>query len=170
MIVRFTNLGQLPYSTDVVDAEGERIGVLVPVGGTVEIPDIDPYYLNQDKDLRNAVWVQQALSVEFVMELDDLLPPPHTTIISTPPYSIVNGAPSVVLVQAAPTTINLPSIADMGPFILYVKDANGDASEGTPITIVPDGAELIDGEAILVIDGPYASVTLLGTGSQWSIL
>lgn len=74
MKVRITNLRDNPYSTDVENSQGEMIRVLIPPAPAfAEVADIDPFYLNQDKNLRNAVFRDLDLAVAFVPEPDDLI-------------------------------------------------------------------------------------------------
>lgn len=82
MKIRIHNDGELPYATDVEDANGEMIRQSVPPGEFIDVSDIDPYYLNQDKILRDEVFGPMRLRVEFLAEPDDLvgLPTPGGTV------------------------------------------------------------------------------------------
>lgn len=76
MKLRLTNLhpANEPYSTDVENSFGEMIRVLIQPGQTVEVDDIDPFYVNQDKEtLRDPIFRDGNLGWEFVCEADDLI-------------------------------------------------------------------------------------------------
>lgn len=95
MKIRISNLRDLPYSTDVENSQGEMIRVLVPPKpGAVDVADIDPFYLNQDKNLRNAVFRDGDLAVVFVPEPDDLvaLPTGTSTIAIKEPARLATTA------------------------------------------------------------------------------
>lgn len=55
MKVTIQNLGTDPFSTDIENSQGEMIRQLVPPLSTLAVANIDPYYLNQDKELRKLV-------------------------------------------------------------------------------------------------------------------
>lgn len=67
MKMRLSNLGSLPYSTDIESTDSEMIRVLVPGGGTVDVDNVDPYRIGQDPFLRQAV-VQGQLSYVWVSD------------------------------------------------------------------------------------------------------
>lgn len=72
--MQLTNLrADRPYAADVVNARGAQVRVRVPPLETVTIVNIDPLYLNQDKALRHAVFVQRHVAVAFECEEDDLV-------------------------------------------------------------------------------------------------
>lgn len=74
MKMLITNLDECnPFSTDIVNARGEMIRILIPPLTTAEVVNIDPFFLNQDKILRNAVFKTMQLSVSFAAEPDDLV-------------------------------------------------------------------------------------------------
>ncbi|APU88972.1 hypothetical protein Rctr197k_175 [Virus Rctr197k] len=91
-------------------------------------------------------------------------------IVTTGPFTVIAGMPNALYVDAIPTTITLPAIATYGAFLLIIKDRTGLASPVVPITVNTTGGETVDGETGLLIDNAFASVTLMGAGSDWSIL
>jgi hypothetical protein len=72
--IRITNRRETQFSLDIENSFGEMIRQLVPPGETIEVDEIDPFYINQDKDhLRNSIFAEQDLDWEFVCEPDDLV-------------------------------------------------------------------------------------------------
>lgn len=75
-----------------------------------------------------------------------------------------------VIWRPAPTVagaLALPPGATHSTGRVWVKDGAGGAA-AYPLTITPDGAETIEGEASFVIDSNYAGVTLVFDGtSTW---
>jgi len=67
----------------------------------------------------------------------------------------------------APITIYLPSSPQTGR-VIYVKDTAG-GSQTNNITVDGNGKN-IDGSATFIINVNYASVSLVYTGSQWSVV
>jgi hypothetical protein len=51
-----------------------------------------------------------------------------------------------------------------------IKDGLGLAAPATPVTITPNGAEIIDGAATATINAPYGSLTLVYDGTQWILI
>ena len=45
-----------PFSTDIKNSQGTMIRILVQPLETIEVVDIDPFFINQDKILRNSVF------------------------------------------------------------------------------------------------------------------
>lgn len=88
--------------------------------------------------------------------------------VAVSPYNVQAGD-RYLLVDAVPMTINLQAVAD-ATSVLTVKDRTGSCSAGTPITIAAAPGQTIDGEGTLVLDGPYASVTLVPSGTEWSVV
>jgi hypothetical protein len=68
----------------------------------------------------------------------------------------------------APTTVQLPAAASRNGLPVIVKDMKGDAGNGTnSITVLPNGAETIDGESQDVIDVNLASRTYRPISGGW---
>lgn len=87
---------------------------------------------------------------------------------SSTPYT-ATATDRVILVDASggDATINLPTAVGISGKEYVVKKT--DASAYT-VTVAPDGAETIDGEATLVIGTQYDSYTLVSDGSNWMII
>lgn len=83
-------------------------------------------------------------------------------VISTDRYVVLNKT------VGAATQITLPSSATIGR-IITVKDAKGDASSNN-ITVVPSGADTIDGAANNILNTAYAHAVYLYVGAGWSVL
>lgn len=66
--------------------------------------------------------------------------------------------------------VTLPSVADVEPgCTVIVKDLNANAT-GSPFTVVPDGAETIDGAASYSISTDFAAVEIQSNGADWSVI
>jgi len=64
--------GCQPFSTDIENADGEQIRLLVPPGATVCEDNVDPLYINQDQNLKDCI-KPEWLRVWFECEADDLV-------------------------------------------------------------------------------------------------
>jgi len=74
MKLALTNLDPTqPFSSDFEDSMGEMLRILIPPLETVIYENIDPWYLNQDKVLRDMIFAQAKLSFTFIPEADDML-------------------------------------------------------------------------------------------------
>ena len=78
--LRMTNLTDEPLSTDIGNNLGEQIRVLLPPVGTVEVADVDPFYINLDKVFRREVFQLRRIAYCFVPEPDDLVAPPFISM------------------------------------------------------------------------------------------
>jgi hypothetical protein len=81
-------------------------------------------------------------------------------------YSIAAG--DYMINATAGNTLTLPvgaSVEDGTVFV--VKNGAGDASVASPVTIDGNGSETIDGDIIIYLESPYASVNLMSSGSGW---
>lgn len=65
-------------------------------------------------------------------------------------------------------TVNLP--AGVAGKTFTIKDGLGLAAPATPITINPNGADVIDGAVSATINAPYGSLTFVFDGSQWILV
>ena len=85
-------------------------------------------------------------------------------------YTIASG---VYILTADSTsnsfTVTLPAASSNSGRIIMVKDSGGN-SHSNNITISRNGSDVIDGEASIVLESPYAAVTLVCNGSNWFIL
>ncbi len=72
---------------------------------------------------------------------------------------------------AGAVTITLPK-ADREGKIFVVKDELGEASKGTNryITILPTGADLIDGRTRAILAFDYGSLTFIWKGNSWRVV
>lgn len=89
--------------------------------------------------------------------------------ISASPYTVLAGDGTVLVNMAsAIATVNLPAGATHITKLVRIKDKSGMAGLYN-ITIVPNGAETIDGDTSVTIQGNYGSVTFQFHGTEWSI-
>lgn len=73
-----------------------------------------------------------------------------------------------VLLTGTGQTVNLPAGATHTGGVVVLKDKNGTAF-ASPITVNANGGETIDGVGNLSLDSNYVSVTLVSSGTEWSI-
>ncbi len=74
----------------------------------------------------------------------------------------------VYLANAGSITVTLDATPTLGQ-VYHVKDAGGNASGGTPITVAGNGNN-IDGNATIEIRRQYGSFTLIYNGTEWNII
>jgi len=115
--------------------------------------------------------------INFKMTLNDLVAA-VTPVTATLNQRLITAGPATTLPTdriincncAAPTTITLPSYVAQAGIPLTFKDVAGLATSNN-ITITAAGGELIDGQATIVLDTDYESITLLpafdGTSTGW---
>jgi hypothetical protein len=98
-----------------------------------------------------------------------LYPPnPDPIPVAASPASIPSSRyDTVVLVDVVPCVINLPSIV-AGQGRIIVKDRTGNATSDNPISLVPAGGQTVEANA--QIRSGFATFTLYGSGTVWSIL
>ena len=87
---------------------------------------------------------------------------------------VINPVTSNVVLAvdtAAPRSITLPSAAALSAGRIFViKDATGQ-SETNTVTVLPDGADIIDGELSATLSSNYGSLYLITNGiDRWLIL
>jgi len=80
----------------------------------------------------------------------------------------LTDADYVYLVTAGSTTVTLPSGAIDGQEFI-IKDRDGSAAGGTPITIAGNGNN-IDGNASIILKRKYGAFTLVFNGADWNII
>lgn len=68
-----TSLLTNPLSIDVRNAFGASVRVLIAPLSSTTVENVDPWFLNQSKILRRAVYVDMTCTVTFVPEDDDLI-------------------------------------------------------------------------------------------------
>lgn len=90
--------------------------------------------------------------------------------VTASPYTVLAGD-GVVLVKmaSAVATVNLPAGATHISKQVVVKDKSGQAGTYN-ITVVPNGAETIDGAASVILRVNYGSATFQFHGTEWSIV
>ena len=87
------------------------------------------------------------------------------------PVTVSATTDEVISVQvpgAVPVTVNLPAGA-LGQ-VFTIKDGLGLASNPSPINIIPNGIEVIDGAATATITAGYGSLTMIYDGTQWILV
>ena len=89
------------------------------------------------------------------------------TVVTTTPFQVLLGDYLLAVNIDGPSSIVLPVGAPIGT-VFIVKDTSGDASTNN-ITITAPGST-IDGAATYVINIDYASVTLVQTSTEWSVV
>lgn len=93
----------------------------------------------------------------------------NVAVVTTTPVTVL-GTDEVVSVEVpgpVAVAVNLP--AGVTGQVFYIKDGLGLAAPATPITITP-AAGTIDGAAAAIINAPYASLTLVYSGTEWKLL
>jgi hypothetical protein len=91
-------------------------------------------------------------------------------VATTDPVTVTSATDCVVRVELSvpgPCTVNLPAGVDGQYFVII--DGLGDASTNN-ITITPDGAETINGQATLVLDSDYGAYALAFKTGNWSVI
>ena len=109
-----------------------------------------------------------AANVKKRITLSALPSPVSVTVTETAadPYA-VTASDGVVLLTGTAQVVNLPAGSAGRQVVL--KDKAGTAT-ASPITVNPNGAETIDGAGVLSLDSNYVSVTLVFSGTEWSLL
>lgn len=82
----------------------------------------------------------------------------------------ITTADNVVILNktsGAATVANLPAAPAAGS-VYIIKDGKGDA-DTNPITLTPN-AGTIDGQSTAVINVPYGALTVVYSGTEWSII
>lgn len=83
------------------------------------------------------------------------------------PYTVLSTDKIVQVNTSAARTINLePSASTVVGQVLYIKDHTGNASTNN-ISVVPNGAETLDGMASASITADYGVMRLYSDGSNW---
>lgn len=80
----------------------------------------------------------------------------------------LTDADYIYLVTAGSVTVTLPASPTEGQKFI-IKDRDGSASGGTPITIAGNGNN-IDGNANIVLKRKYGAFTMVYSGTEWNII
>ena len=113
-------------------------------------------------------WMREVATIVNEISLYRYLGP--ATVVTTTPYAVLDTDVVLLVDTDAAIEILLPPLALWQGRALYVKDATGAGAGTNAITVTPNGAETIDGGA-LVINVTRASYTLYGGSlTDWSIL
>ena len=97
--------------------------------------------------------------------------PVAVRIATATPVAVSATTDDVISVQVpgpVAVTVNLP--AGVAGQEFTIKDGLGLASVLTPITIVPAGADTVDGAASATINVPFGALTLVFDGGQWILI
>jgi hypothetical protein len=71
----------------------------------------------------------------------------------------------------AGNTLTLPAVGTLEDGTTFViKNGDGDASASSAVTIDGNGAETLDGATTILLESPYAAVTVMVSGSGWLVL
>lgn len=88
----------------------------------------------------------------------------YTTSVKTTSYSLGTSETAILVNSTGATTMTLPTASGVTNRIYIIKNIN----TGTT-TVLPSGADTIDGGASAVISTRYSSVNLISANSNWYI-
>ena len=89
------------------------------------------------------------------------------TLVTGTPYTVSINDDVVLIDVAGSATVNLPvGAAGNNKRSYTIKDISGNASI-YPITIVADGARLIDGVSFAMLNGGYSHIQVVSDGTKW---
>jgi hypothetical protein len=147
MKLALTNLdAQRPFSCDFEDSMGEMLRILIPPLGTVFYDNIDPFYLNQDKNLRNEIFAWGKISFTWIPEPDDMvgLPLPGSAggFNRTDQPLTATGDPRVFTTPEA--FVHLPGIDPIHPQFSIEVFHNGKREMQTKTTNPADGDYFVE--------------------------
>jgi hypothetical protein len=87
------------------------------------------------------------------------------------PVTVSATTDEVISVQVpGPVAVAVTLPAGVTGQVFTIKDGLGLAAPATPISIVPAGAELIDGAGLATINAPFGSLTMVFDGGQWILI
>lgn len=141
-------------------------GNLVFPGGAPNIQsDLKSYSVFYDNTV-------SGLTAENVQDAIDEVAVANITTATSNPYNVTTNDQYVLVnvVAAGAVTVNLPAGATHVSKTVVIKDRKGAGGTTTPISVVPNGAETIDGSASYSLSTNYASVTLVFSGTEWSVV
>lgn len=171
LAIRWLSYNEGVISTVVVDAisfddSGMADGFWHRRGGIVSAP-------SGAKFGRLVIWASSAGDMELDIDSVRVAIAPQTSA-----GSLGNVLPSSASVTAGPNpyiaidatggnrTVTMPVCASAKGFVYHVKKTDSSANT---VTITPDGAELVDGEASYVLEAKGDSVTVVSDGSNWLV-
>lgn len=88
------------------------------------------------------------------------------TLVTATPYTVLSTDTFVQVNFAGAVTINLPTAASRNGYPVKIKDISG-AAHTNVITILPNGAETIEGSTSLLIQNDWQGYTLYPTSGGW---
>ena len=102
---------------------------------------------------------------------DKDLPGLYTGIRRISASTTANGFDNTLFVQttSGAITVTLPTAVGVGGRCYFVADEEGDASTNN-VTVLPTGAETIDGLASVTIDQDYGGFVFQSNGANWIIV
>jgi len=108
--------------------------------------------------------IQQAIDVPATVPTSTPVAPAQS------PYTPTNSDYYLAVdTTTGPVTINLPAAASRNGLTLIIKDVNGNAATNA-ITVVPNGAETVDGLNPYMMDSDYIAVELFPKAAGgWSV-
>lgn len=96
--------------------------------------------------------------------------PPGTTVYPTVStgsnYTALTSDCYIGVASKEPTTIMLPTVPEDGKFYV-IKLEMGAPIGNRKVTVVPPGTSTIDGNAVLVLQNPWETVTVLYHKGNW---
>jgi hypothetical protein len=95
----------------------------------------------------------------------------YTTVTGTGTYPVAVTDNIILINKTVPAanSVQLPAASSRGGFPITIKDLKGDAATNN-ITVLPNGAETIDGLLSVVINSNYGSYKFYPAQNGWFIL
>jgi hypothetical protein len=84
-------------------------------------------------------------------------------------YTVAAG--DYIINCGAGNTLTLPAVSTLEDGTTFIiKNGDGDASASSAVTIDGNGSETLDGSTTILLESPYAAVTVMVSGSGWLVL